>query len=116
MSTSPATWTLADPPTRPNPRTSARMVYDSRSNVTVLFGGTDYCSTVFGDTWEWNGSVWAEASATGPAARWGHAMAYDAARQEIVLFGGVDSYDSGVLPPEAYLGDTWLYGCGAPTP
>jgi hypothetical protein len=72
------------------------MAYDSVRGSTVLFGGFD--AGAFGDTWEWNGSTWAQLATAGPHARWSHAMAYDDQRGRMVLFGGANN---GVL------GDTW---------
>ena len=48
----------------PAARYVAQMVYDANPNrgVVVLFGGFDGSSTVFGDTWEWDGSQWAQRS------------------------------------------------------
>ncbi len=65
------------------------MAYDSVRGVTVLFGGWDGLS-IFGDTWEWDGSSWTQVSSSGPSARYEHAMAYDSARGVTVLFGGRD--------------------------
>ena len=45
------------------------------------------------------GGSWAQPSAAGPGARYGHAMAYDATHGKIVLFGG--------RGPSGLLGDTW---------
>lgn len=44
----------------------------------------------------------ADASATDPGPRWGHALIWDPAREEVLLFGGARS-------PGEYLADTWTW-------
>jgi hypothetical protein len=78
------------------------MAYDSRRQVTVLFGGLDSASHKLNDTWEWDGARWAHVSRTGPSPRFGAGMAYDTKRGETVLFGGVDSGNQ-------KLNDTWRW-------
>ena len=63
------------------------LAYDAARGRVVLFGGSIPSTRVGGsqepqpDTWEWDGTRWAQLADTGPAARWDHAMAYDAPRQ-----------------------------------
>lgn len=85
-----ATWALRTT-SGPAARQNAAMVFDSARAKTVLFGGLAYTTgpITFGQTWEWNGSAWANVATTGPSPRYLHAMAYDAARQNTVLFGGL---------------------------
>ncbi len=88
------TWTQRSPSTAPSARAGHAMVYDSRREVTVLFGGG------LDDTWEWDGTSWTKRSSeNAPPRRYGHALAYDAARGVTVLFGGFG--DGGLL------NDTW---------
>ncbi len=81
------------------------MAFDSSKNVVTLFGGqTDSAqapaqSSIFSDTWEWDGQNWTQQQDTGPS-RSSHAMAYDDARQRLVSFGGTDATG-------AEAGDTW---------
>jgi len=85
------------------------MAYDSRREVTVLFGGLiDSSGNAQDQTWVWNGAVkkWAQAPWTSPSPRYAHAMAYDVARGVVVLFGGGASPEA----PGNELNDTWLYG------
>ncbi len=81
------------------------LVYDSARGRCVLFGGNTYPHQqpgVFGDTWEYDGSLWSQVSpASVPPPRGGHAMAFDSLRSRTVLFGGYDA--SGLLA------DTWEY-------
>ena len=86
----------------PSPRAEAAMAYDSRREVTVLFGGRTLApggNVRLGDTWEWDGMGWRLADTTGPTPRSGAAMAFDPSLRKIVLFGG-----SG-----GPLGDTWTW-------
>lgn len=81
---------------------SVTMAFDSGRGVAVLFGGFDGTS-VFDDTWEWNGTAWSLASpATRPSARSAHATVYDPIRQRTIVFGGADG--SGIA-----LADTWAW-------
>lgn len=85
----------------PSARRQTAFTFDSGRGQSVLFGG--YASTTttqLGDTWEWNGTAWAQRTPTlAPAARRSHAMVYDAARQRVVLFGGLGAGGA--------LADTW---------
>jgi len=78
--------------TRPDKRRSHAMAFDAGRGRVVLFGGVDDTvapyGKIFGDTWEWDGTAWAQQATTGPHARSGHAMFYDAVRGRVVLFGG----------------------------
>ncbi|MBI3651572.1 MAG: hypothetical protein HY231_11200 [Acidobacteria bacterium] len=65
----------------------------------LLFGGMDQDGNFLGDTWEWDGNGWREASQTGPAPRSGQAMTFDAHRRRVILFGGEN--ENGALA------DTW---------
>jgi hypothetical protein len=76
----------------PLARASASMTYDRRRGRTVLFGGvkSGFAGTLLQDTWEWNGSVWVNATPTtnNPPPRTSGAMAWDGTRNRVVLFGG----------------------------
>ena len=63
-----------------------------------LFGGEDGNNDL-SDTWEWDGEVWTQREASGPAARRGHVMTFDVTNQRIVLFGGASAVGT--------LDDTW---------
>jgi len=97
-----ADWVNVTPAMGPSVRNFHAMAYDSARQRVVMFGGTDGSSTsTFGDTWEWDGSVWTLLSPTfSPPPRKDHAMAYDELRGKIVLFGGADSANT-------HLADTW---------
>ena len=86
----------------PPARGDHAMVYDRGRDRVVLFGGFDADSNPLGDTWEWDGDRWEQASfeGTSPPARFWHAMAYDPGREAVVLFGGTST-------GEDFLADTW---------
>ncbi len=73
-------------------REMASMAYDSDRQVTVLFGGHDLNlqgSQILGDTWEFDGTNWAQRfPSNSPAARDEAQMVYDSNRHRSVLFGG----------------------------
>jgi hypothetical protein len=84
------------------------MTTDTARRRVVLFGGADRpvvmpgALTLFGDTWEWDGSAWSERSpAVTPAARNQHALAFHAPTGRVLLFGGALGHYASVL------GDTW---------
>lgn len=98
-------WTQQSPMASPTARFAHAVTFDSERMVGVLFGGTDG-TTANNETWEWDGTDWAQQLAGAdpadvPSARDGHAIAYDGDNDLVVLFGGEDG--SGLL------GDTWTY-------
>jgi cysteine-rich repeat protein len=100
-------WTQLNPVKIPPARAHAAMAYDAAYGTMVMFGGCESmiysaCAGIrLGDTWEWNGSEWAERTpSTTPAPRYGHSLTYDAARANVVLFGGSNGYP---------LDDTWTW-------
>jgi hypothetical protein len=97
------TWTQQFPPVSPPARGPSPfgMVYDPTTETVLLFGGGGP-SSVFGDTWEWNGKTktWTQLfPATSPSPRLTF-LAYDPITKNVVLFGG----ENGV-----YYGDTWTW-------
>ena len=85
----------------PSPRQSHTMVYHSKKQVVVLFGGLGLGNQSFNDTWEWDSVAWSQVADTGPSPRHGSAMAYDSSRDKTVLFGGWHS--------TGYKNDTWQW-------
>jgi hypothetical protein len=90
-------WTQLAPTATPSARYDSALVWDSKRNLAVLFGGiqkdqADESGIPQADTWEWNPTATAwnlrPTTATTPKARWGHAMAYDPGRAMVVLAGG----------------------------
>jgi cysteine-rich repeat protein len=96
---------------RPPGRGHAGVVYDSKRDRLVIFGGATEPTTfsaghVLGDTWEWNGSTWTEITSAGPPLRWGHVMVFDPVRGVSVMAGGYNT-SPGSSPP--VLQGTWEY-------
>ena len=83
------------------------MAFDARRQVMVLFGGIDSAGHKLGDTWEWNGTRWAQVSSIGPSPRFGAGIAYDARRGEIVVFGGADSANHKLNDTWRWNGESW---------
>lgn len=99
-----AEWIQVTAPTQPSPRYSHGMVYDSRRNRLVVFGGS-HDGDLLSDTWEYDGVTWTQVPVSGPSPRFEFAMVYDETRGRTVLFGGSVSGSSSV----PMLGDTWEY-------
>lgn len=89
----------------PPSRHRGAMVYDSKRNCTVLFGGQAPYVLMRADTWQYQDRAWT--NVTGwfrkhPSPRCGHAMAFDESMGLTILFGGISQFDSP-------LGDTWTF-------
>lgn len=90
----------------PESRMGTAMAMFEHTSELILFGGNAN-STVFNDTWAWDGKKWKEKkTAFTPPALNGHAMAYDPVRKQIVMFGG---FDSGKMSNSTYIynGKDW---------
>ena len=83
------TWTLKTPTAKPPGLDGHAMTFDAKRGVVVLFGGRKTGNICFSDTWEWNGTTWANVSpVAGPTARYMPTLVYDATLQESVLYAG----------------------------
>ncbi|MBZ5580279.1 MAG: hypothetical protein LAP40_27290 [Acidobacteriia bacterium] len=97
------TWQPQAPPDAPPARIQMAMAPFGHSGQALLYGG-GWDTTVFGDTWLWDGTNWNLLHpANSPGLLSGHAMTYDAARAQIVLFGGVNGQT--FLPTN----ETWVW-------
>ena len=87
----------------PDPRgVHGALAYDSmRRRVVLRGGGTFPGQTVFGDTWEYDGTTWVEVAGAGPDPLVAPAVAYDDARRRVTFFGG------GTWNP--YSDETWTF-------
>lgn len=104
----------------PSPRTIARMAFDEREAVGVLFGGragqdpTTRLTPSTDETWLWTGSRWVQRfPAHKPDARGAHTMIYDSVRARVLLFGGrqeVLQADSSAVP--IFFNDLWAWKDG----
>ncbi|NIN70210.1 MAG: hypothetical protein GTO63_37140 [Anaerolineae bacterium] len=99
------TWTNMAPLQGPSPRIGAGMVYDSRLDQMILFGGHN--TRCYGDTWAYDldSNTWTEMTPENPPGpRAWQALAYDTESGRVVMFGGDSS-----CSPGSHLGDTWTY-------
>jgi hypothetical protein len=92
-------WTQLVPASAPSARSDSALVWDSKRNLAVLFGGMEQAQGGLSgvpkqDTWEWDPAKqnWTNRTIAGttPSARYGHAMAYDPGQGVTVLVGGWD--------------------------
>jgi hypothetical protein len=87
----------------PDSRSLSGVVYDTRRDKLVLYGGiAAVSSTRYGDTWEWDGRRWQEKAVAGPGPRDHHTMAYDSIRGKTVAFGGVLRDGTQLWPAETW--------------
>ena len=103
------TWTESTTPAALAARGDAAMAYDATLNAIVLFGGDSSLTgnTVFGDTWQWDGTTqtWSSVSpTTAPSARAGASLVYVPAAGRVLLFGG-----NADLSATGNLNDTWVF-------
>jgi len=86
----------------PAARSLCGAAYDSRRDRVILFGGVGNkgYSEPKGDTWEWDGETWRQATDTTVGTRDHHVMAYDSRRGRTVMYGGLTSSRS-------WATDTW---------
>lgn len=101
-------WTQATPNTSPSARFGMAMVHDLARGRCVMFGGIASVVSIAlpsNQTWEWDGSDWAQATpTTSPTGRAHYGLAYDVGRQRVVLYGG--STNPGLLITS---NETWEY-------
>ena len=90
----------------------SRHAYDlagfTSGGLALMFGGIDD-TTLFSDTWSWDGASWLmHTPAHSPGLLDGHAMAYDAAHDQIVLFGGSPASGVPVNGTWIWNGSDWI--------
>lgn len=82
-------WIELSSATRPPARGGHALVYHDRLGVVLMFGGDrGSCSTLYEDTWAWDGNSWSALSASRPGTHSVIASAYMADRDAVLLFGG----------------------------
>jgi len=87
------TWNKQTPEKLPSCVNDASMAYRSRSETIVLVGGV--CSlteSTVDQTWEWNGTNWAELEVGNPARATAQAITYDALHDTVVIYGGIQAF------------------------
>ncbi|MFT3836490.1 MAG: kelch repeat-containing protein [Myxococcaceae bacterium] len=113
-----AQWQQRQPQHAPPARLGHAMAYDRARQTVVLFGGAGIGQfnsySGLSDTWEWDGTDWAQLSPmTSPPARVDSRMAYDAKRAQLVLFGGTAHPEYGLPTQNGWsLNDTWVFDTG----
>ncbi|NHJ01310.1 MAG: hypothetical protein EAX86_04165, partial [Candidatus Heimdallarchaeota archaeon] len=99
-----------------------KMVYNSKNNIVVLFGGNGMGSGHEEDTWVFfsNNNTWKNLNPSQkPTERYWHSMAYDSTLEQVVLFGGsslnIDKNDIWVY---SYSNNSWSlnYVPNSPSP
>jgi N-acetylneuraminic acid mutarotase len=105
------TWTNMTPSVHPQTRVFFNLVYDSKADRVILFGGYDASDALKADTWEFDleSTTWTELTpAISPPPRAYSSMAYDIHTNRSILYGG--SYGTGGGGNDDILkNDTWLY-------
>ena len=97
-------WTQASDIGPPG-RAQHAMAFDSKRNITILFGGSVAQTGLVADTWQWDGQDWTQLLDSGPPPRSQHALAFDSARNRTVLFGG----NAGFGQSQSLFQDTWEF-------
>ena len=100
-----STWSNLHPELQPPWRSSHTMVFDSRRNNILLFGGSDF-SQAFNDLWTYDHALntWVEIQTKNtPQARQMHGLVYVSKQDVLLLFGGRR------VGGGASFNDTWLY-------
>ncbi|HYM40391.1 MAG TPA: kelch repeat-containing protein [Thermoplasmata archaeon] len=103
------TWTNITPVVGPTARAGLGMVYDSKADRVILFGGYAGAAGFSNETWIFDptNDTWSRRiPPTSPTSRVWPAMAYDSRADRTILFGGY-----GLSP----LSDTWAYDYAANT-
>lgn len=97
-------WLLRTPAVRPPARWNPYLAADwSRGHVVMFGGGIGSTTSMFADTWTWDGVNWTQrAPAASRTVRRYGAAAYDVIRGAVVAFGGI-------VPTFGATGDTWLW-------
>ncbi len=70
------------------PSTDAGMVFDTKRDRAVLFGGSGGNQQALADTWEFDGTSWARKDVSGPGALIGFSMVYDDKAGRTLVYGG----------------------------
>lgn len=90
----------------PSNRSGASIIYDSKTNKIVLFGG-GISGTYYNDTliYDLSLNIWINMTPSlAPSRRTGASMVYDTENEKSILFGGLGDEGGNV-----YYNDTWVY-------
>lgn len=90
-----ATWVPTNVPgtetatTAPAGRAFHAAAYDPLRAVVVAWGGQGSSGDLYDDTWEWDGTIWREATPLDrPTVRFMHQLAYDSIRRRLLMTAG----------------------------
>ncbi|MHA2031768.1 MAG: Kelch repeat-containing protein [Candidatus Kariarchaeaceae archaeon] len=113
------TWTEITPTISPEARWFFDMVYDSKADRTILFGGytSDFLLDrtdrgVKGDTWIFNSEseTWTELNTSNhPSPRSYFSMVYNAKKDQTILYGGSFGAGGGDPVDDDILNDMWVF-------
>jgi hypothetical protein len=106
-SASNGSWTEMSPAVAPQNRVDSDLVYDSQSDMVILFGGR---YPLIDDTWvySYEDDTWTEMTpALAPDVRSGHGLAYDSQSDRVILFGGFKEFDGN--DKHVNYNETWAY-------
>ena len=92
--------------TKPPTGSVNTLVWDTKANRALLFGGSADFHSGRNELWQYSGGAWTQLSPTGtlPSARWDHAAAWDPLRNRMLVFGGTTTANS-----SGHLRDTWAF-------
>ena len=93
---------------KPTGRSNAGITYDTDRGRVAMFGGLITNTGANAETWEFDGTKWAQVGLIGPrpSARSHVMMAYDSKLKRVVLFGG--ALEASFANPICY-NDTWTW-------
>ncbi len=99
------TWSVLNVNQNPGDRSFHAMVYDSKNNMTLLYGGLSYTSgNYLDDTWAFNSQTnnWTNLNpSNNPGGLSSSYHVYDQKHNKFILFGGSDGAN--------FSGETWAY-------
>lgn len=99
-------WRKLQATNAPSPRAQLEnaLVYDSKRQQFILFGGRHGSEALLGDTWIFNmeQSAWRQINTErSPAARDGHIMVFDQKNNVVLLWGGTAQAETWLFDPDA---------------
>jgi N-acetylneuraminic acid mutarotase len=108
-------WIELSPVIHPSDRYTGKMIFDSESNKTVLFGGYPFASSK-DSTWlfDYEDNNWTQANPTPhPNGRFRHQIVYDSESDSVIMFGGMtgDWFSEQVIQTDT----TWAYDTNSDT-
>jgi hypothetical protein len=98
-----SSWQTYSATLRPPARRQPSLTYDIARERVVVFSGYGSGSTVLGDLWEWNGTVWVSRPVA-PSPRTAQ-VTFDYSRSRLLMIGGSS-------PPQSFT-DAWEFDGGA---